>query len=63
MDRDPQENMIDPEDEGTPSSGQSDFGESGAQRARDGEKRDDGGAHDRGERDKRTQPPIQPPPD
>ena len=34
MDRDPSENVVDAEDRTTPSTGNSDYGESGAKRAR-----------------------------
>lgn len=40
MDRDPSENRIDSEDRTTPSTGQSTFGESGGQRARDAAERE-----------------------
>lgn len=40
MDRDPSENMIDSEDRSAPSTGQSDYGESGAERARAADKKD-----------------------
>ena len=41
MDRDRNENVIDPEDREAPSTGQSDYGESGDQRAREAEDRED----------------------
>ena len=37
MDRDPSENLVDAEDRATPSTGNSDYGESGAKRARKAE--------------------------
>jgi len=40
MDRDPQENALDSEDRTTPTTGQSPFGESGAERSRGAEERD-----------------------
>jgi hypothetical protein len=40
MDRDPSENVIDGEDRSAPSTGASDYGESGAARARAAEKKD-----------------------
>jgi hypothetical protein len=55
MDRDPRENMIDSEDDSTPTDGRSDFGESGAERART--------AEDRNDEQKPEQPQIAPPPD
>lgn len=41
MDRDPRENAVDPEDRTTPTTGQSPYGESGAQRSRAAEERDE----------------------
>jgi hypothetical protein len=51
MDRDPKENVVDPEDRTTPTTGQSPYGESGAERSRAGEQRhrpDDRPAGDEG---------------
>ena len=41
MDRDPSENTIDPEERKTPSTGQTDYGESGDARAREAKRRGD----------------------
>ena len=41
MDRDINENVVDPEERKTPSTGQSDYGSSGDQRRRDAEERGD----------------------
>ena len=41
MDRDINENVIDPEERETPSTGQSDYGSSGDQRGREAEERGD----------------------
>jgi len=41
MDRDPSENIIDPEERVTPSTGESDYGESGEARRRKAERRGD----------------------
>ena len=40
MDRDPSENIVDAEDRSAPATGQSDYGESGAARARAADKKD-----------------------
>ena len=50
MDRDPRENTIDPEERKTPSTGESDYGESGDARGREAEDRGD-------DLDQGTQPP------
>jgi hypothetical protein len=52
MDRDPSENVIDSQDRATPSTGASDYGESGAERARAAEDK---------EPDRKTRAPQNPP--
>lgn len=49
MDRDPSENVVDAEDRSTPTTGESPFGEAGAERARLGEARENqhGGKRER----------------
>lgn len=53
MDRDPSENIIDPEDRSGPSTGSSDTGESGQQRAREEEKEDRNLTHEEQDLDDR----------
>jgi hypothetical protein len=52
MDRDPQENLVDAEDRTTPTTGQSPFGESGAERARVAKNQD--AERDRDDTERRT---------
>ena len=59
MDRDINENVVDPEERKTPSTGQSDYGSSGDQRRREAEERGD--ASDRGSEPPRPeQVPLNP---
>lgn len=63
MDRDPQENVVDAEDRTTPSTGNSDFGEAGDERARKAEDKSPDERDDRAERAGGAEPTVIPPPD
>jgi hypothetical protein len=62
MDRDPQENVVDAEDRTTHTTGNSDYGEIGAKRARKAAGRD-GTSEDSGDEPETSEPPVSPPPD
>ncbi len=60
MDRDPSANVVDNEDRTTPSTGESDFGDAGDERARRAAEKD---SRERGKEDAAAAPSIIPPPD